>query len=71
MAQGPDQSDFDFGFQPGIDTFAQGGVPTSTAAKDGPLEAQQEAANSAGSGLVFSILIVGIAIAAFALPYFF
>lgn len=71
MAGEQQNRDFDFGFEPGIDTFAQGGVPTATAAQDGPLEAQENLLEAEKPNVIFAIAMIIAAALIFALPYFF
>lgn len=71
MAQQDDQNDFDFGFEPGIDTLSQNGVPTATAtdASDAPPIEANEAEGHSSTIFVLAFLSVGALI--FAVPYFF
>ncbi|MEM7687606.1 MAG: hypothetical protein AAF291_01160 [Pseudomonadota bacterium] len=73
MAQNDDQNDFDFGFQPGIDTFAQNGIPTATAIDRsvGEDDLQHEGQQSHSSSILFAVVTIGIGIAVFGMRYFF
>ena len=72
MTSEHENRDFDFGFEPGIDTFAQGGVPTATAIDiDITDQRNDDLETGESSSPVFAILMIGVAAAIFALPYFF
>lgn len=71
MAQDHDQSDFDFGFQPGIDTFAQGGVPYNRSSEIEHEQRLEDAQNAQPGSWLYAIAFVAVGCAIIALPYFF
>ncbi|MEE4199303.1 hypothetical protein [Erythrobacter sp.] len=68
MTQDHNQSDFDFGYQTGINRFAQQGIETANTLNEDE-EQDFEHAQRSSFLCVITFLIVGAAV--IALPYFF